>query len=163
MNYICNMLKKFFLLTGVLAAAFTIGGCGSDCARTDCGNAVLPIFSFRLLNSSGKELLSGPAKQYDTINLAVKAKRVDNGVIENVRRNVTVVADTNYLTSFGVSTTYAVYYISINNTITDSLVFSYNRREAECCDLSYFSLNKVNTSAVSPPLSLPYNNYPIVK
>ena len=157
------MLKKFFLLSGVIAAAFAVGGCGSDCARTDCGNAVLPIFSFRLLNSSGKELLSGPAKQYDTINLAVKAKRVDNGAIENVRRNVTVAADTNYLTSFSVSTTYAVYYISINNAITDSLVFNFNRRSTDCCDLSFFSLTKVNTSAVSPPLSLPYHSYPIVK
>lgn len=157
------MLKNFFLGTVVVAAVVAGTGCGSDCARTDCGNAVLPIFSFRLLNSSGKELLSGPAKQYDTTNLAVKAKRVDNGAIENVRRNVTVVADTNYLTSFGVSTSYAVYYISINNAITDSLVFNFNNRQADCCDLSYFSLNKVNTSAVSPPLSLPYHSYPIVK
>lgn len=157
------MLKNFFLVTVVVAAVVAGAGCGSDCARTDCGNAVLPIFSFRLLNSAGKELLSGPAKQYDTTSLAVKAKRVDNGVIENVRRNVTVVADTNYLTSFGVSTTYAVYYISINNVITDSLVFNFNRRESDCCDLSFFSLAKVNTSAVSPPLSLPYHNYPIVK
>lgn len=163
MNYICNMIKKLMFFSGVIAAVFTGSGCGSDCARTDCGNAVLPIFSFRLLNGAGKDLLTGPYKQYDTLNLALKAKRADNGAIETVRRNISVLADTNYLTSFVVSNAYTAYYISINNTISDSLFFSYNRRESDCCDLSYFSLNKVNTTAVSPPLSLPHHSYPVIK
>ncbi|RXK58073.1 hypothetical protein ESA94_18845 [Lacibacter luteus] len=157
------MIKKLIFFSIVIAAVVAGSGCGSDCARTDCGFAVTPVFSFRLLNSAGKELLSGPYKQYDTANVALKAKRVDNGAVETIRRNIIIVADTNYLTSFGVSNTHSVYYISVNNTITDSLVFSYNRKETDCCDMSYYSLNKVNTSAVSPPLSLPYHNYPIVK
>ncbi len=163
MNYICNMIKKLILFSIVAATVVAGSGCGSDCARTDCGNAVLPIFSFRLLNGAGKDLLTGPYKQYDTVNLVLKAKRTDNGTVETIRRSITVVADTNYLTSFSVSNTYSAYYISLNNTITDSLIFGYNRKETDCCDMSYFSLNKVNTSAVSPPLSLPYHNYPIVK
>ncbi|TWI85217.1 hypothetical protein IQ13_0374 [Lacibacter cauensis] len=163
MNYICNMIKKLIFFSGVIAAVFAGSGCGSDCARTDCGFAAVPVFSFRVLNSAGKDLLTGPFKQYDTTNVQLKARRIDNGALETVRRNITVVSDTNYVTSFGVSATYSVYYISINNNLTDSLFFGYNRKETDCCDMSYFSLNKVNNSAVSPPISLPYENYPIIK
>lgn len=137
--------------------------CGNDCGRTDCGNPIPPGFSFRLVNSAGRDLIGSPVKIYDSANVKVLGKRAATGAVENIRRAYQVVADTTYIAGFSVSKDYSVYYISINSSITDSLVFGYNNRQTECCDNSYFSLNKVNTSDIAPPLALPQSGYPIIK
>lgn len=137
--------------------------CGNDCARVDCGNPFLPAFSFRLIGATGNDLIGGVNKRYDSANVKVLAKRTSNGAIENVKRSFQIISDTNYLTGFSVSKDYSTYYLSLNNTITDSLLFGYNTRQTDCCDKSFFSLNKFNTADITPPISLPYNSYPIPK
>lgn len=156
------MKNKFIIISSLL---FSIIGsrCGTDCARTDCGNPVSYGFSFRLLNSAGRDLIGSPVKIYDSANVKVLAKRKATGTIENIRRMYQIVGDTTYLAGFSVSKDYSTYYISLNNAITDSLIFGYNVKQTDCCDRSYFSLNKVNLSDLTPPLSLPQNGYSIIK
>lgn len=137
--------------------------CSSKCGTTDCGNLIPPGFSFRLVNNQGRDLIGSPVKIYDSANVKVLGKRAATGAVESIRRVYQVVRDTTYIAGFSVSKDYSVYYVSINNNITDSLIFRFNNRQTECCDNSYFSLNKVNTSDISPPLALPQNGYPIVK
>ncbi|MFY7839160.1 MAG: hypothetical protein ACOVP7_02740 [Lacibacter sp.] len=157
------MKNKIIFLSVLMAAAFAGTGCGGDCATTDCGNPKVPLFSFRLLNNNGKDLLGGTTKIYDSANVKILAKRADNGLVENINRTFNIIADTNYITAIAVSQTYSVYYLSLNNTVTDSLFFGYNKRQTECCDESFYSLNKINTAALTPIIGLPYNSYPIVK
>ena len=157
------MKNKLILLSSIVAFSFVGMRCGTDCARTDCGAAILPAFSFRLTGSTGNDLVGGKNKVYDTANIKIMAKRASTGNVENIRRSFMIIADTNYITGFSVTKDFSVYYLSLNNTITDSLFFSYNTRQTECCDKSYFSLNKINTADLTPPLALPQNSYPFVK
>ncbi len=158
------MKNKFLIVSSVLVFSILGSRCGgSDCARVDCGNPILPGFSFRLVGATGNDLIGGVHKRYDSANVKIRAKRVSNGAVENISRSFQVISDTNYITGFAVSKDYSIYYLTLNNTITDSLLFGYNKRETDCCDKSYFSLNKVNTADLTPPLALPYNSYPISK
>ena len=158
------MKNKFLIVSSVLVFSILGSRCGgSDCARVDCGNPILPAFSFRLIGSTGNDLIGGVAKRYDTANVKILAKRTSSGAVENIKRSFQVIADTNYITGFIVNKDYSTYYLSLNNTVTDSLLFGYNTRQTECCDKSFFSLNKFNTSDLTPPLALPQNSYPIVK
>ncbi len=155
--------RNRILFFAVAVMSVTGMSCGNDCGRTDCGNPIPPGFSFRLVNSAGRDLIGSPAKIYDSANVKVLGKRTATGAVENIRRAYQIVADTIYLAGFTVTKDYSVYYISINNTVTDSLVFGYNNRQTECCDNSYFSLNKVNTADIAPPLALPQSGYSIIK
>ena len=158
------MKNKLLIVSSVLAFSILGGRCGgSDCARVDCGNPIPPGFSFRLVGNTGNDLIGGATKRYDSANVKVLGRRVSNGVVENIRRSFQIIADTTYVTGFMVSKDYSTYYLSLNNTITDSLFFGYNTRQTDCCDKSFFSFNKFNLSDITPPLSLPQNSYPIVK
>lgn len=158
------MKNKFLIVSSVLVFSIVGSRCGgTDCARTDCGNPVFPNFTFRLLNSAGKDIVAGPSKIYDTANLKILGKLATTGLVENVRRIHQVIGDTSCFTVFSVSKNYSVYYLSLNNTVTDSLFFTYNSKQAECCDNSYFSFTKRNTADITPALALPYATYPIVK
>jgi hypothetical protein len=158
------MKNKFLIVSSVLVFSILGSRCGgADCARTDCGNPILPVFSFRLVGSTGNDLIGGVKKQYDSANVKILAKRTSSGAVENIKRHFQVIADTNYITGFSVNKDFSIYYLSLNNTVTDSLLFGYNTRQTECCDKSFFSLNKFNTSDLTPPLALPQNSYPIVK
>ena len=138
-------------------------GGGADCGRIDCGNPVMHIFSLRLAGATGNDLIGGVNKRYDSANVKILARRISNGAVENIRRTFLIISDTNYLTGFTVSKDYSTYYLSLNNTVTDSLVFGYTSRQTDCCDKSFFSLTKFNTADLTPPLALPYNSYPISK
>lgn len=155
--------SKLILISAVLLMSAAGIRCGTDCARTDCGNPIMPLFSFRLVNSVGKDLIGSSAKIYDSANVKILARRISTGTVENIKRSFSVIADSNYITGFTVSKDYSAYYLSLNNNITDSLIFGFNRKQTDCCDKSFFSLNKVNTSDLTPPLSLPQNSYPLVK
>jgi hypothetical protein len=155
--------RNLFFYAALLLMSATGIRCSSKCGTTDCGNLILPGFSFRLVNSQGRDLIGSPVKIYDSANVKVLGKRAATGAVESIRRVYQVVRDTTYIAGFSVSKDYSVYYVSINNNITDSLAFGFNNRQTECCDNSYFSLNKVNNSDISPPLALPQNGYPIVK
>lgn len=155
--------SKLISFSVVFLMSITGIRCADDCGRTDCGNPISPGFSFRLVNNQGRDLIGSPVKVYDSANVKVLAKRAATGSVESIKRVYQVVRDSTYIAGFSVSKDYSVYYISINNNITDSLVFGFNNRQTECCDNSYFSLNKVNSSDITPPLALPQNGYPIVK
>lgn len=158
------MKNKIIVISSVLLFSILGSRCGgSDCARVDCGNPILPGFSFRLIGGAGNDLIGGVAKRYDTANVKILAKRTSNGTVENIKRSFQIISDTNYITGFAVSRDYATYYLSLNNVVTDSLFFGYNTRQTDCCDKSFFSLNKFNTADLTPPLALPQNSYPIVK
>lgn len=155
--------RNLILYAALLLMSATGIRCASKCGTTDCGNPIPPGFSFRLVNNQGRDLIGSPVKVYDSANVKVLGKRTETGTIESIRRVYQVVRDTTYIAGFSVSKNYSVYYISINNNITDSLTFGFTNRQTECCDNSYFSLTKVNTSDISPPLALPLNGHPIVK
>ena len=158
------MKNKLLIVSSVLAFSILGSRCGgSDCARVDCGNPILPGFSFRLVVCTGNDLIGGVNKRYDSANVKIRAKRVSNGAVENISRSFQVISDTNYISGSAVSKDYSIYYLSLNNIITDSLLFGYNTRQTDCCDKSFFSLNKFNTADLTPPLALPYNSYPISK
>jgi hypothetical protein len=157
------MKNKLLIVSSVLLFSIVSVRCGSDCARTDCGNPVFPNFTFRLLNSAGKDIVAGPAKIYDTSNVKILGKLTSNGSVENIKRIHQVIGDTSCFTVFSVSKNYSVYYLSLNNTVTDSLFFTYIPKQTECCDNSYFSFTKRNTADITPALALPYATYPIVK
>jgi hypothetical protein len=158
------MKNKFLIVSSVLVFSILGSRCGgSDCARTDCGNPVFPNFTFRVINSAGKDLVVGPSKIYDTSGLKILGKLASTGSVENVKRTIQVFGDTSCFTSLSVSKSYSVYYLSLNNTVTDSLFFTYTSKQTECCDMSYFSFTKRNSADITPPLSLPYATYPIVK
>lgn len=164
MTLFLRMKNKFLIVSSVLVFSILGSRCGgTDCARTDCGNPIFPSFSFRLVGSTGNDLIGGVKKQYDTANVKILARRISSGAVENVKRSFQVIADTNYITGFSVNKDFSIYYLSLNNTVTDSLLFGYNTRQTECCDKSFFSLNKFNTSDITPPLALPQNSYAIVK
>ncbi len=158
------MKNKFLIVSSVLVFSILVSRCGgTDCARVDCGNPIPSAFSFRLVGSTGNDLIGGVAKRYDTANVKILARRTGSGAVENIKHYFQVIADTNYITGFSVNKDFSTYYLSLNNTVTDSLFFGYNTRQTDCCDNSFFSLNKFNTADLTPPLSLPQNSYPIVK
>ena len=158
------MKNKFLIVSSVLVFSILGSRCGgADCSRTDCGNPVFPTFSFKLVSSAGKDLIGGSAKIYDTANVKVLGKLASTGSSEQIKRTFLVVADTNYHIGFTVSKNYSAYYVQLNNTITDSLFFSFTLKQTDCCDKSYFSFSKHNSLDITPPVQLPYGNYAIVK
>jgi hypothetical protein len=157
------MKNRWIFFSSMIGLSFVGMNCSSKCATTDCGNPIIPTFSFRLVNSAGRDIIGSPVKQYDSANVKIMARRSSNGAVESIKRTFYIIADTNYITGFLVSKDYAVYYLSLNNTITDSLIFGFNNRQTDCCDKSFFSLNKINTTDIAPPLALPQNSYAFVK
>jgi hypothetical protein len=149
-HYLCRMKKNVFIAGIILCVSAILAGCGRDCAREDCGNQPIPTFSFRIVNSANQDLLVGPAKLYDTANVKVSGKNKTNGNTENIKRFVFVVrnanntADSLATVGFTVTDTYSVYYLSLNNTVTDSVYFGYAKKLTECCDFSNFYLSRFN-------------------
>lgn len=157
------MNNRLIFFSSMILLSFVGINCSSKCATTDCGNPIIPTFSFRLVNSAGRDLIGSPVKQYDTANVKIMGRRINTGAVEPIKRNFSIIADTNYITGFLVTKNYTAYYLSLNNNITDSLIFGFNNRETDCCDKSVFLLNKINTTDLTPPLALPQNSYPLVK
>lgn len=152
------MKNKLLTFVSVLFVSVIFVQCGKDCAREECELAPPPTFSFRLLNNANKDLLVGPAKQYDSAQLKITAKRVSNGNIENIKRLFYYIGDSIATTGFTVNKDYAVYYLSLNNTVTDSMFFGYNSRQSGCCDMSNYYLSRFNTTDISGGLPLPVTN-----
>ena len=128
--------------------------CGKDCGSEECPNVKPGTFGLRLLNNAGQDLLTGPAKAYDTAQVRIRARRVTTNSVEEINRNFFILknsigtADSLITTGFTVSRTYAAYYLLLNNVVTDSLVFGYNNMMTACCDLSNYYLDKVNLTDV---------------
>jgi len=154
-------MKKVLFASLALAAIIFSQGCGKSCRDAACPNAIPPFFAFRITNSAKKDLLTGAFKVYDSAQLRINAKRVNSSTIESVPRFFNYSGDTLALTGFNVDEKYAVYYVQLNGTTTDSLYFRYNKNVNECCDLSNYSFIKHNSLTVSP-VNLPAS-YVIVK
>ncbi len=153
-----------------LSAAAIITGCGKDCAKEDCGNLPVPTFSFRIVNNANQDLLVGPARVYDTANVKINGKNKTTGSIQPVRRLVYVLrnsantADSLAAIGFTVTDAYAVYYLLLNNTVTDSMYFGYAKRQTACCDFSNFYLSRFNTTDIpGGGLELPIANGYLIK
>jgi hypothetical protein len=143
-------MKKTALGFLSVVAIFFSSGCGKNCRDAACPNLAPPFFAFRLTNSTDKDLLTGPAKIYDTSQLRIRAKRNNSTTIENINRVFNFTGDTLALTGFTVDNNYAVYYLQLNGTITDSLFYRFNESATACCDLSSFTFNQFNNTTITP-------------
>ncbi|MBY0479154.1 MAG: hypothetical protein K2Q24_16010 [Chitinophagaceae bacterium] len=152
------MKNKLLIFVSVLFVSAIFVQCGKDCAREECDIAPPPTFSFRLLNNANKDLLVGAAKQYDSANLKITAKRISNGNIENINRLFYFIGDTIATTGFTVNKNYSVYYLSLNNNVTDSMQFGYSEQNSGCCDMSNYYLSRFNTTDITGGLPLPITN-----
>jgi hypothetical protein len=158
------MKHKLIGLGVLLLTSITLTQCGKDCAREVCDFPPIPTFSFRILNSANLDMLVGPTKVYDTSQVKITARRNGSASVEPINRlffitkNIAGTADSIATTGFTVNRNYAVYYLSLNNVVTDSLFFGYAARNTTCCDLSYYFFSKLNTSEISGGLPLPITN-----
>ena len=146
---------KYILLL-LMGSAFVAGiaGCGNNCRDVNCQSLPPAFFGFRLVNTSGKDLLTGTFKQYDSSQLRIRAKQKNSSAVDNIDRFFNYSGDTVAYTAFNVTDMYEVYYLQLNGTTTDSFYFNYNKSATDCCDLSYYSFNRVNSASVTP-LKLP--------
>jgi hypothetical protein len=140
-----NKILVSFLLLGAVISA----GCGKNCRDVGCAVTPPPFFSFRITNNANKDLLTGAFKLYDTAQLQIKAKRNNSSSLESVQRVFSFFGDTLAVTGFNVNKNYTAYYLQLNGTISDTMFFNFNERVDQCCDLSFFSLNKVNNTTVT--------------
>jgi hypothetical protein len=140
-----NKLVVFLFLIGAAISA----GCGKNCRDVGCAAAPPAFFAFRITNNANKDLLTGMFKRYDSSQVLIKAKRNNSSSLESVQRVFSFTGDTLALTGFTVNKNYATYYLQLNGAISDTLVFNFNERIDQCCDLSFYSLNKVNTTDVT--------------
>lgn len=152
------MKNRLLIIASVLFVSAVFVQCKGDCAKEECDNMAPPTFSFRLLNSANKDLLVGTAKQYDSANLKITAKAVSNGSITTINRLFYYIGDTIATTGFTVDKNYSVYYLSLNNVVTDSMFFGYTPKQSACCDLSYYYFNRFNTTDITGGLPLPITN-----
>jgi hypothetical protein len=136
-----------FLLVGVAVVA-GIAGCGNNCRDVNCQSIPPAFFGFRLVNASGT------FKQYDSSQLRIRARQKNATSVDTIDRFFNYTGDSVAYTAFIVTDRYDVYYLQLNGTVTDSFYFNYNQNATNCCDLSYYSFNRVN-SAVVTPIKLP--------
>lgn len=144
------MKSRTNLILATLLAVFLLSACGKDCGSEECPNVTPSTIGLRLLNNADQDLLAGPAKVYDTTQVRITARKAGSSTTEEMKRfflilkNGTGSADSLITTTFVVNKNYATYYLVLNNTVTDSLVFGYNNLQTACCDLSTYYLDKVN-------------------
>lgn len=162
--YLYSMNYKLTILVALVLSSFALIQCGKDCAREECDLPPAPTFAFRIVNNSNTDLLVGPGKMYDTAQLKITARRISTGLTENIKRlyiitkNAAGTDDSTAVAGITVNTNYSVYYLSLNNIVTDSLLFGYTKRMSNCCDLSYYFLSRVNTTEISGGMALPLSN-----
>ncbi|MBX9784034.1 MAG: hypothetical protein K2X48_12160 [Chitinophagaceae bacterium] len=143
-------MKKTFFASFAVISVFILGGCGKNCRDASCPNIAPAFFAFRITNAAKKDLLTGPAKVYDSSQLLISARRFNSSALEPVTRVFSYSGDTLALAGFNVRETYSVYYLKLNGITTDSFFFRYNKNATACCDLSNFTFNQFNTTSVTP-------------
>ncbi|HEX4958100.1 MAG TPA: hypothetical protein VFV46_07975 [Lacibacter sp.] len=141
-----NLLLLFIVGAGVVGMA----GCGNNCRDVNCQSVPPAFFGFRLVNGSGKDLLTGAFKQYDSSQLRIRAKQKNTAALTTIDRFFSYSGDTSAYAAFTVTDQFDVYYLQLNGAVTDSFYFNYTRNATDCCDLSYFSFNRVNTTSITP-------------
>lgn len=156
--YLKSLIARLCILT--FAPAFLFYACNTDCANEVCPPAFSSAFYIRLQNNFGNELLAGPDKRYDTSVVRIYARRLNQNQRDTIPRNFIILknktgtVDSLVSTGFSVSKNYAVYYLSIQDVITDSLYFGLQPSPSECCDLSNYFLDRINEIEVNN-LNLP--------
>lgn len=144
------MKNKFLILAAGFFTMITLTQCGNDCAKEVCDEPPPPLFFFRIINNSNVDLVVGPSKIYDTSQLKISARKTNNGSIEPITREFFIIknkgntADSICTTGISVKNDFSVYYLSLNNVVTDSLFFGYNKKQNNCCDLSSFNFTRFN-------------------
>lgn len=154
-------MKNILLLSICVVFVIGMAGCGNNCRDVNCIDPVPAFFGFRMVNTAGKDLLTGAFKQYDSSQLRIRAKQKNSSSINNIDRFFNYSGDTSAYSVFIVTDNYEVYYLQLNGTTTDSFYFNYNKNATDCCDLSYYSFNRVNSTSVTP-IKLP-GSYVLVK
>ena len=157
-------LKKHFRIVDIIffITVFFMYSCNQDCASEICPPPNSSAFYIRLQNEAGNELLTGPDKRYDTSNLLILARRQNQSNRDTISRvfitlkNKAGNADSIVSTGFSVSKNYAVYFLSLNGSVSDSFYFGYKPSTSECCDLSSYFLDKMNNADVTN-VNLPVN------
>ena len=138
----------------LISCAVLFFACNQDCASEICPPPNSSAFYIRLQNQASNELLAGPDKRYDTSNVRILARRLNQFKLDTIFRafltlkNKAGTADSIVSTGFSVSKDYAVYYLSLNGNRTDSLYFGFKPSTSECCDLSSYYLDKLNNADI---------------
>jgi hypothetical protein len=143
-------MKNILLLFISSTFAAGIAGCGNNCRDVNCPPVKPAFFAFRLVNNNGKDLLTGAFKQYDSSQLRIRARNVSDGALVGVDRFFSYSGDTSAYSSFVAKQEHSVYYLQLNGVITDSFYFNYRNRATDCCNLSNFEFNRVNSTTVTP-------------
>lgn len=130
-----------------------------SCGKNDCnGNCypVVPTVKFRIVNSSGVNLLCGPGKTYTSDQVKVMFRPPGASVDSSIYMRF--YDDSAYTTS-GLSFPSNIvekFYLYINNVKTDSFQVSYqfNEPQQSCCpgytSISQLKLNNTVTTFVNP-------------
>lgn len=156
------MKRIEFRCVAFIALMFVLSGCGKTCRDENCSNPMLPGFLFRIQNTAGKDLLTGPFKLYDTSEVEVYGRRLTDGGLDLIRRKFSYNATDESMSGyFLATTTYEPFYLKIKGVVTDSLYFGYRVNITPCCDESYYFLKRVNNNTIAP-LSLPNTRYNLI-
>jgi hypothetical protein len=143
-------MKKIIFASVTIITVLMSAGCGKNCRDAACPSIAVPFFAFRITNAANKDLLTGPAKIYDSSQVMIKARRNNSSNLENITRFFSFTSDTFALTGFNVTQAYRVYYLQLNGVTTDSLFFKYNENLTDCCDLSTYTFNQFNSNVITP-------------
>lgn len=148
-------MKKIFL-TIVPLLTILFSACTRD---SDCAGVCTPIYPdvvFRIVNSGGQNLVSGPSKAYTSDKISIKY--LASGVLTNEAftgfNGDSTLASTSLV--FNTSALSSQYYLYINNVKTDSfqVVYQPNAPADDCCpgynSITSLKLNNVNTTYVAP-------------
>ena len=155
-------MQKYVSFLILVATTVLITGCGKNCRDENCPNLLPPGFLFRIQNSAGKDLLTGPFKQYDTSEVEIYGKRLTDGGEELIRRKFNYNAsDESMSVYFLATTTYEPFYLKIKGVVTDSFYFGFRMNVTACCDESYYFLKRVNSNTIVP-LALPNRRYNLI-
>ncbi len=147
-------------LIGILSVILFVS-CGKNECDSNC-DPLLPIVNFKIVNSSGQNLVSGANKIYNLNQIAIK--EIVNNVL--VTDSIGFNGDGNLATtplSFAANSGISQYYLYINNAKTDSFQVSYQLTEGKtsCCPsftaLTALKLNNVATSYTYPGNATPFN------
>ncbi len=148
-------MKNIFF-TIVPLSAILLLSCSRD---SDCAGVCTPIYPdvvFRIMNSSGQNLVSGPSKAYTSDKISIKY--LASGVLTNEAftgfNGDSTLASTSLV--FNTAALSNQYYLYINNVKTDSfqVVYQSNAPSSDCCPgyngITTLKLNNVNTTYVAP-------------
>jgi hypothetical protein len=140
-----------------LFSALLLSSCaGSDLDCSGLCQQIYPDIVFKIVNSTGQNLVAGPNKLYTSDKIAIKS--LINGVLVNENYYGFSGDSTQAATSllFTASSVSSQYYLYINNVKTDSLqiVYKDNLPANDCCadfySITSLKLNNVNTTYIYP-------------